>query len=135
HDACITKLLKEVNSRAKIPSHKTRDNNKPIDQKSHTHTPGRQIFTGHKFSSNKNFAVYKKTSPRSHLRWQPTGRIFKSVGLRWLPTGKLFDSCTSKVEREPTHGFNADISNIHECKQTLDLSAGTSIKCSEGTKS
>nr|GFC03504.1 hypothetical protein [Tanacetum cinerariifolium] len=127
HDACITKLLKEVNSRTKIQSHKTRDSNKPIDQKSHTQTPGRQIFTGHKFSSNKNFAVYKKTSPRSDLRWKPTGRIFKSVGFRWLPTGKLFDSCTSKVEREPTHGFNADISNIHECKQTLDLSAGTSI--------
>nr|GFD18066.1 hypothetical protein [Tanacetum cinerariifolium] len=50
-------------------------------------------------------------------------RIFKSVGFRWLPTEKLFDSCTSKVERKPTNGFNADISNIHECKQTLDLSA------------
>nr|GEV92705.1 Gag-Pol polyprotein [Tanacetum cinerariifolium] len=100
HEACITKLLKEVNSRAKIQSHKTRDSNKPIDQKSHTQTPG---------------------------RWKPTGRIFKSVGFRWLPTGKLFDSCTSKVEREPTPGFNADISNIHECKQILDLSAGTSI--------
>nr|GFB23246.1 hypothetical protein [Tanacetum cinerariifolium] len=128
HDACITKLLKEVNSRTKIQSHKTRDSNKPIDQKSHTQTPGRQIFTGHKFSSNKNFAVYKKTSPRSDLRWKPTGRIFKSVGFRWLPTGKLFDSCTSKVEREPTHGFNADISNIHECKQILDLSADDEIR-------
>nr|GFC54707.1 hypothetical protein [Tanacetum cinerariifolium] len=60
------------------------------------------------------------------LRWQPTGRIFKFVGLRWLPTGKLFDSCTSKVEREPTHGSDIDISKIHECKQTLDLSAGKS---------
>nr|GEZ18760.1 hypothetical protein [Tanacetum cinerariifolium] len=129
HDACITKLLKEVNSRTKIQSHKTRDSNKPVDQKSHTQTPGRQIFTGHKFSSNKNFAVYKKTFPRSDLRWKPTGRIFKSVGFRWLPTGKLFDSCTSKVE--PTHGFNADISNIHECKQILDLSAGTSINVTQ----
>nr|GFD07226.1 hypothetical protein [Tanacetum cinerariifolium] len=53
---------------------------------------------------------------------------FKSVGFRWLPTGKLFDSCTSKVEREPTNGFNADISNIHECKQTLDISADDEIK-------
>nr|GFC54401.1 hypothetical protein [Tanacetum cinerariifolium] len=111
----------------KIQSHKTRDSKKPIDQNSHTQTPGRKIFTGHKFSSNKIFAVYKKTSPRSDLRWKPTGRIFKSVGFRWLPTGKLFDSCTSKVEREPTTSFNADISNIHECKQTLDLGAGTSI--------
>nr|GFB83914.1 hypothetical protein [Tanacetum cinerariifolium] len=117
----------EVNSRAKIPSRKTRDSNKPIDQKSHTQTPGRQIFTGHKFSSNKSFAVYKKTSPRSDLKWKPTGRIFKSVGFRWLPTGKLFDSCTSKVKREPTNGFNADISNIHDCKKALDLSADDEI--------
>ncbi|GKG08083.1 hypothetical protein Tco_0333915, partial [Tanacetum coccineum] len=59
--------------------------------------------------------------------WKPTGRIFKSVGLRWIPIGKLFDSCTSKVDSEPTHGINVDIPTIHECKQTLDLSAGTSI--------
>nr|GFA78330.1 retrovirus-related Pol polyprotein from transposon TNT 1-94 [Tanacetum cinerariifolium] len=123
HDACITKLLKEVNSRAKIQSHKTSDRNKPVDQKSHTQIPGRQIFTGHKFSPNKTSAVYEKISPRSDLRWKPTGRIFKFIGHRWLPTGKLFDSCTSTVESEPTHGSNEDISKIHECKQTLDLSA------------
>ncbi|GJV81271.1 hypothetical protein Tco_1517141 [Tanacetum coccineum] len=100
HDACITKLLKEVNSHAKIQSHKTRNSNKLVDQKSHTQKPG---------------------------RWKPTGRIFKSIGLRWIPTGKLFDYCTSKDDSEPTHGSNVDISNIHESKQTLDLSAGTSI--------
>ncbi|GJX94513.1 hypothetical protein Tco_0349099 [Tanacetum coccineum] len=127
HDACITKLLKEVNSRAKIQSHKTRNSNKPVDQKSHTQKPSRQIFTRHRFSPNKTSAVYEKTSPRSDLRWKPTGRIFKSVGLRWIPTGKLFDSCTSKDDSEPTHGSNVDIPNIHESKQTLDLSAGTSI--------
>ncbi|GKD13127.1 hypothetical protein Tco_1197534 [Tanacetum coccineum] len=82
HDAYITKLLKEVNSRAKIQSHKTKNSNKPVDQKSYTQKPGRQIFTGHKFSPNKTSAVYEKTSPRSDLRWKPTGRIFKSVGLR-----------------------------------------------------
>ncbi|GKA01519.1 hypothetical protein Tco_0674184 [Tanacetum coccineum] len=127
HDACITKLLKEVISRAKIQSHKTRNIYKPVDQKSHTQKPSRQIFTRHRFSLNKTFVVYEKTSPRSDLRWKPTGRIFKSVGLRWIPTGKLFDSCTSKVDSEPTHGSNVDIPNIHESKQTLDLSAGTSI--------
>ncbi|GJU33666.1 hypothetical protein Tco_1182020 [Tanacetum coccineum] len=41
--------------------------------------------------------------------------------------GKLFDSCTSKVDSEPPHGSNVDIPHIHECKQTLDVSAGTSI--------
>ncbi|GJS37670.1 hypothetical protein Tco_0536052 [Tanacetum coccineum] len=127
HDACITKLLKEVNSRAKIQSYKTRNSNKPVDQKSHTQKPGRQIFTGHRFSPNKTSIVYEKTSPISDLRWKPTGRIFESVGLRWIPTGKLFDSCTSKVDSEPPHGSNVDISNIHACKQTLDVSAGTLI--------
>ncbi|GJS54797.1 hypothetical protein Tco_0628159 [Tanacetum coccineum] len=126
HDACITKLLKEVNSRAKIQSNKTTNSNKPVDQKSHTQKPSRQIFTGHRFSPNKTSAVYEKTSPRSDLRWKPTGRIFKSVGLRWIPTGKLFDSCTSKVDSEPPHGSNVDIPHIHECKQTLDVSAGKS---------
>ncbi|GJX54636.1 hypothetical protein Tco_0283005 [Tanacetum coccineum] len=100
HDACITKLLKEVNSHVKIQSHKTRNRNKLEDQKSHTQKPGRQIFTGHRFSPNKTFVVYEKTSPRSNLRWKPTGRIFKSVGLGWIPTGKKFDSYTSKVDSE-----------------------------------
>ncbi|GJU51636.1 hypothetical protein Tco_1221191 [Tanacetum coccineum] len=80
-----------------------------------------------RFSPNKTSDVYEKTSPRSDLRWKPTGRIFKTVGLRWIPTGNLFDSCTSKVNSEPPHGSNVDIPNIHECKQTLDVSAGTSI--------
>ncbi|GKC48990.1 hypothetical protein Tco_1071735 [Tanacetum coccineum] len=102
HDACITKFLKEVNSHAKI-------------------------FTGHMFSPNKTSDVYEKTSPRSDLRWKPTGRIFKTIGLRWIPTGKLFNSCTSSADSKSTHGSNVDISKIHECKQTLDLSAGTSI--------
>ncbi|GJY77367.1 hypothetical protein Tco_0482483 [Tanacetum coccineum] len=85
------------------------------------------IFTRHRFSPNKTSAVYEKTSSRSDLRWKPKGRIFKSVGLRWIPIGKLSDSCTSKVDNEPPHGSNVDIPNIHECKQTLDVSAGTSI--------
>ncbi|GKB35965.1 hypothetical protein Tco_0880907 [Tanacetum coccineum] len=97
-------ILKEVNSHAKIQSHKTRYSNKPVDQKSHTQKPGRQIFTGYRFSPNKTSAVYEKTSPRSDLRWKTTGRIFKSVGL----------------------SSNVDIPNIHECKQTLDVSAGKS---------
>ncbi|GJV04556.1 hypothetical protein Tco_1338125 [Tanacetum coccineum] len=79
------------------------------------------------FSPNKTSAVYEKTSPISDLRWKPTGRIFKYVGLRWIRTGKLFNSCTSKVDSEPPHGSNVDIPHIHECKQTLDVSAGTSI--------
>ncbi|GJX29609.1 hypothetical protein Tco_0237688 [Tanacetum coccineum] len=84
---------------------------------------GSKISLGHRFSPNKTFAVYEKTSPRSDLRWKPTGRILNNVGLRWVPTGKIFTSCTSKDDSESTHGSNVDIPNIHECKQTLDLSA------------
>nr|GEX52889.1 hypothetical protein [Tanacetum cinerariifolium] len=103
------------------------ENNKPIDQKSHTQEPDRQIVTGHRFSPNRSSIVYEKTSPRSDLRWKPTGRIFKTVGLRWVPTGKILASYTSKVDSEPPYGSNVDITKIYECKQTLNLSAGTSI--------
>ncbi|GJV35734.1 hypothetical protein Tco_1408211 [Tanacetum coccineum] len=156
HDACITKFLKEVNSRAKVKYHKTRNSNKPINQKSQIQKPNRQIFTGHIFSSNKSFAVYEKTSTSSCLRWKPTGRIFNIVGgtdiqqkgqkqsktdktkhmngksarnrsRRAKDKGKLLDSCTGKVDSEPPHGSNVDIFKIHECKQTMYLSAGKSI--------
>nr|GEY49697.1 hypothetical protein [Tanacetum cinerariifolium] len=68
HEAFITKLLKEVNSRTKIQSHKTRNNDKPMEQKRYTQKLSRQNFTRHRFSPNKNFVVYEKTSPISDLR-------------------------------------------------------------------
>ncbi|GKA55613.1 hypothetical protein Tco_0754685 [Tanacetum coccineum] len=106
HDNCITKFLKEVNSRAKVQSLKTRNNNKPVEPKSHTQKPGRQIAIGPRFSLNKSSAVHEKpNTPRSCLRWIPTGRIFKLAGLRWIPIRKLFDSCTSKVDSEPPNGL------------------------------
>ncbi|GJV26688.1 hypothetical protein Tco_1383136 [Tanacetum coccineum] len=114
---------KPMNSRAKIQSHKTRNSNKLVEQKSHTQNPGRQIFTGHKFSPNKSFVVFEKTSPRSCLRWKPTSRILKTVGLRWVPTRHIFAFYTSKADNDSTHGSNVDISKIRKCKQTLDLSA------------
>ncbi|GKF97835.1 hypothetical protein Tco_0293656, partial [Tanacetum coccineum] len=55
------------------------------------------------------------------------GRIFSNVRLRWIPTGKLFNTCTGKVESEPTHVSIVDIPHIHACKQTLGVSAGTSF--------
>ncbi|GKC00882.1 hypothetical protein Tco_0987018 [Tanacetum coccineum] len=62
---------------------------------------------------------------RSCLRWQLTGRIFKTVGLRWVPTGKIFTSSTTKVYSEPLNGSNEDITNPYECEQTLNVSVGT----------
>ncbi|GJY40510.1 putative reverse transcriptase, RNA-dependent DNA polymerase [Tanacetum coccineum] len=126
HDACITKFLKEVNSRVKVQSPKTRNSNKPVEPKIHTQKSGKQIVTGHRFSPNKSFSMHEKiTTPRSCLRWIPTGRIFNTVGLRWIPTGKIFNSSTTKVDCKPPNGSNEDITNPYECDQTLKVGAGT----------
>ncbi|GKC74184.1 retrovirus-related pol polyprotein from transposon TNT 1-94 [Tanacetum coccineum] len=71
-------------------------------------------------------------TPRSCLRWKPTGKFFKTISLRWVPTGKIFTSSTTKVDSEPTNGSNEDITNQYECEQTLDVSAGT-LNLSAGT--
>ncbi|GKB48648.1 hypothetical protein Tco_0899401, partial [Tanacetum coccineum] len=73
----------------------------------------------------------KTTSPRSCLRWQPTGRILKTVCLRWVPTGKTFASSTTKVESEPPNGSNADIPNQCESEQALNVSAGTLLSTAD----
>ncbi|GJR15149.1 hypothetical protein Tco_0797801 [Tanacetum coccineum] len=126
HDDCITKILNKVNSRAKVQSPKIRNNN-PVEPKNHTHKPGRQNGIGQRFSLNKSSAVHEKPhTPRSCLRWKPTGRIFKTVSLRWIPTGKMFTDSTTKVDSEPPNGSNDDITNPYECNQTLYFSAGTS---------
>ncbi|GJU76973.1 hypothetical protein Tco_1274043 [Tanacetum coccineum] len=59
---------------------------------------------------------------RFRKMWNPLVDIQICLVLGGFPTGKLFDSCTSKVDSEPPHGSNVDIHNIHECKQTLDVS-------------
>nr|GEX72603.1 hypothetical protein [Tanacetum cinerariifolium] len=126
NDSCVTKFLKEVNSRAKVPSNKTPKRNKPIEQIGVPNKQERQIPIGHRFSIQKTSVVQKKTmTPRSFLRWKPTGKIFKTIGLRWVPTGKIFTSSTTKVDSEPLIGSNADITNQYECEQTLDVSAST----------
>nr|GEU92747.1 hypothetical protein [Tanacetum cinerariifolium] len=120
--SCVTKFLKEVNSHAKVPSNKTTNRNKPVEQKGVLHKQERQIPTGHRFSIQKTFVVQKKTiTHRSCLRWKPTGKIFKTIGLRWVPTGRILTSSTTKIDSS-----NADITNQYECEQTLDVSAGTS---------
>ncbi|GJZ11279.1 hypothetical protein Tco_0546038 [Tanacetum coccineum] len=123
----------KVNSRAKIQPNKTRNSNKPVDPTSHTQKPGRKIVTGHSFSPNKSSAVHEKTNtPRSHLRWIPTGRIFNTAGLKWVPTGKTFTSSTTKVDCELPNGSNDYITNPYKCDQTLNVSAGT-LNLSAGT--
>ncbi|GJX06278.1 hypothetical protein Tco_0194210 [Tanacetum coccineum] len=127
HDSCVTKFLKEVNSRAKVPSNKTTNRNKPVEQIRVATKPNRQIPTGHGFSIKRTSTVHEKTtSPRSCFRWQPTGRILKTVCLRWVPTGKIFTSSTTKVDSEPPNGSKEDITNQCESEQALDVSADIS---------
>nr|GEZ04372.1 hypothetical protein [Tanacetum cinerariifolium] len=127
HDSCVTKFLKEVNSRAKVPSHKTTNINKPVEQISVPKKQERQILTGHRFSIQKTSVVQKKTMTlRSCLRWKPKGKIFKTVSLRWVLTGRILTSRTIKVDSEPLNGLNVDITYQYEYEQTLDVSACTS---------
>ncbi|GJV62724.1 hypothetical protein Tco_1473552 [Tanacetum coccineum] len=112
HDHCVTKFLKEVNSRAKVSSHKITNKNKPKMRINVPNKPDRQIPTGHRFSIKKTSVVHEKIMTlRSCLRWKPTGKIFKTVGLRWVPTRKIFASSTNKVDSEPQNGSNEDITN------------------------
>ncbi|GKA95086.1 hypothetical protein Tco_0817124 [Tanacetum coccineum] len=79
HDACITNLLKVVNSSTKVQSHKTTKRYISIEKKSNAKKLERRITIGQKFYPNKSSAVYVKTTPpRSGLTWKPTGRIFTS---------------------------------------------------------
>ncbi|GJS50967.1 hypothetical protein Tco_0624329 [Tanacetum coccineum] len=111
----------------------TTNKNKPVEQISFAKKPERQIPKGHRFLIKKTSVVHEKImTPRSCLRWKPTGKIFKTVGLRWVPTEKIFTSSKTKVDSEPTNGSNDDIANQYECKQTLDVSAGT-LNFSAGT--
>ncbi|GKC43861.1 hypothetical protein Tco_1061583 [Tanacetum coccineum] len=98
----------------------------PVEKSSASKKPERQIPTGHRFSNKKTTTVPEKTmNPRSCLRWKPTGRIFKTIGLRWVPTGKIFAFSTNKVDSEPPNGSKEDITNQCESEQALNVSAGT----------
>ncbi|GKB75615.1 hypothetical protein Tco_0942510 [Tanacetum coccineum] len=121
HNSCVTKFLNEVSSRAKVPSHKTINRKKPVEQTSVAKKPERQIPKGHRFSIKKTSVLHEKTmTPRSCLKWKPTGKIFKTVGLRWVPTRKIFNSSTTKVDSEPLNGSNENITNPYECEQILN---------------
>ncbi|GJT34813.1 hypothetical protein Tco_0925232 [Tanacetum coccineum] len=73
HDNCITKFLKEVNSRAKVQSPKTRNNNKNLlNQRVDTQKPSRQIAIAKVFFSHKSppLCNENQTLPRICLRWK-----------------------------------------------------------------
>ncbi|GJX80616.1 hypothetical protein Tco_0328765 [Tanacetum coccineum] len=107
HDACITKFLKEVNSRNKVQSLKTRNSNKPLEPKIHTQKPGKQIVTGH--------------------RWVPTGKTFTSS------TTKVDREPPNGSNEYITNLYECDQTlNVSAC--TLNLSAGIIFKCTQMIK-
>ncbi|GJX69618.1 gag-pol polyprotein [Tanacetum coccineum] len=63
--------------------------------------------------------------PSARSQSTANGRNFKTVGVRWVPTRKIFTSSITKVDSEPLNGSNADITNLYECEQTLDVSVCT----------
>ncbi|GJY10603.1 hypothetical protein Tco_0378788 [Tanacetum coccineum] len=115
-----------------VPSNKTTNRNKPVEQIRIAKKPERQIPTGHRFSIKKTSAVHEKTMTlRSCLRWKPTGKIFRTVGLRWVPTGKIFTPSTTKsmaVEK-------ADISEtIVKVDSQMMIQKMTSVHNNSGLK-
>nr|GEW60642.1 hypothetical protein [Tanacetum cinerariifolium] len=125
NDVVLHHYLEEAKKKTQERDNK---NIQPIEQISIAKKPERQIPIGHRFLIKKTSTVHEETiSIRYCLRWTLTGRIFKTVGLRWVPTEKIFTSSTTTGDTEPLHGSNIDITNLRECKQTLDSSVGTSI--------
>ncbi|GJT00479.1 hypothetical protein Tco_0821648 [Tanacetum coccineum] len=140
HDSCVTKFLNEVNSRAKVPSNKTTKRYIPVEQTSFAKKPERQIPKRHRSSIKKTSVVHEKTmTHRSCLRWKPTGKIFKTVGLRWVPTGKIFTSSTTKGSytsvtnmysglappRQMTSDHNSSELGIHDHSNEQSFKAGS----------
>ncbi|GJT45148.1 hypothetical protein Tco_0953863 [Tanacetum coccineum] len=133
HDECILKYLSKVHSRASVlkkdaQSHKTTKRYMPVEKKCDSMKHDRQIPIGQKFSPNKSYVVYLKTTPlRSGLTWKPTGRIFTQVGLKWIPIRKLVESRYNMNDsasplRKETHNPKTVI-----CANSSSLSAGTSM--------
>ncbi|GJR03772.1 hypothetical protein Tco_0526756 [Tanacetum coccineum] len=132
HDACLTKFPKEVNSRIKVQSSKTRNNIKPVEKINNVIKPKRWISKGYRISPNKTSVVHEKpNTPRSCLRWKPTSRIFKTASLRWIPTGNMFTDSTTMVDNEPLNGSNEDEQTLNVSASTFNLSAGTSFNPKE----
>ncbi|GJY84550.1 hypothetical protein Tco_0497926 [Tanacetum coccineum] len=127
-DLSLDRLETKLMQKGKVDTGKAMDTGLVVTESSGTKFKKHDTSSRSRNDTNADDEYIRPYMTKSQwMRWKPTSRIFKTVGLRWVPTGKIFASCTSKVDGEPPHGFNVDISKIRECKQILDLSAGTSI--------
>ncbi|GJY70563.1 hypothetical protein Tco_0474266, partial [Tanacetum coccineum] len=128
HDECILKYLSKVNSHASAKKkdaqpHKTTKRYMPVEKKSDSKKHDRQIPIGQKFSPNKYFAVYLKTTPpRSGLTWKPTGRIFTQVGLKWIPIKNSIETCYNMNDSASPLGKKTHNLNTTICANSSSLS-------------
>ncbi|GJX43320.1 hypothetical protein Tco_0259996 [Tanacetum coccineum] len=144
HDACVSRYLNDVNARTKKPNVVPISASKPKRKMNKSvATPHKKTVASDttiqkpksyfkELYENTNKAwkwwIAKKcpsgykwtrtTPPKPSLKWKPTGRIFSNVRQKWIPTGKLLNSCTGKVDSEPTHGsiapfLNAQMTFVH----------------------
>ncbi|GJT42568.1 hypothetical protein Tco_0951283 [Tanacetum coccineum] len=106
HDHCVTKFLNEVNSRAKVPSNKTTNRNKPVEQISVAKKPERQISKGH--------------------RWVPTGKIFTSSTTKVdsEPTNGSDEDITNQYEYKQTLDVSAGNPNLSAGTEINNLQSG-----------
>ncbi|GJS34997.1 hypothetical protein Tco_0533379 [Tanacetum coccineum] len=108
HDTCVMKFLNDINSRAKVPSNKTTNRNKPIEQTSVAKKPERQITKGQ--------------------RWVPTGKIFTSSTTKVdsEPQNGSNEDITNPYECEQTLNVSAGTLNLSaELDQTTALNRST----------
>ncbi|GJU61445.1 hypothetical protein Tco_1243280 [Tanacetum coccineum] len=87
-----------------------------------------KILIGQKFSPNKSFNVYLKTTPpRSGLTWKPPRRIFTHVGLKWILIRKSVETCYNTNDSASPLGKKTHNPNTTICANSSSLSAGTSM--------
>ncbi|GJY89412.1 hypothetical protein Tco_0504608 [Tanacetum coccineum] len=135
HDECVLEYLSRLNPRAfaqNAKSHKTTKRYMPVEKSSASKKPERQIPIGHRFSNKKTTTVPEKImNPRSCLRWQLTGRIFKTVGLSArMVSQKMKSSAMTSVHnssglappRQMTSDHNSSELGIHDHSNELSSS-------------
>ncbi|GJU54756.1 hypothetical protein Tco_1228470 [Tanacetum coccineum] len=133
HDVCILKYISKVNSHASAQktdaqSQTTTKRYISVEKKSDSKNHGRQIPIGQRFSPNKTFDVYVKTTPpRYGLTWKPTSIIFTYVGLRWIPTKKSVETFINTNDSTSPLGKETCTANIVICANSPSLSAGISM--------
>ncbi|GKB77759.1 hypothetical protein Tco_0944654 [Tanacetum coccineum] len=133
HDEYILKYLSKVHSHVSAQKkdaqyHKTTKRCMPVEKKSDSKKHDRQIPIGQKFSPNKSFVVYLKTTPpRSGLTWKPTGRIFTQVGLKWIPIRKFVETRYNINDSASPLGKETHNPKTVICANSSSLSAATTM--------